>query len=110
MYRLAEIKGKEAHFLEMGAKALDGMNQFIQSYSVFGIFDSNEEEAEGVLGVELLQAFGVYPILESIAEKYGKLPTEIEQQPVGWVIKEYAHNHVKAEVLERNTKKGNNHE
>lgn len=102
LIELAEIKGMEADYLEIGSKALDGINQFTMQYEQFGLYEDQEPSAEEELaGIDRLQAFGVYPILEQLGQKYGKYPKEIEKEPVGWVMLEYAHNFVKDSFIDK---------
>jgi len=91
LYALAQIKGLERNYLEAGCKALDGLNLFIEQWAQFDLdSDKNEPtDLEEMAGIDRLQAFGVYPILESVGAKYGKYPSEIETQPAGWVMQEY---------------------
>lgn len=92
MAKLAEIKGKGANYLEIGCHALDGIFGFMNHYAAFGIFDEVEPQDEEIeAGIERLQLFGVYPIAKTLGKAFGKLPREIEQEPVGWVIKEWVH-------------------
>ena len=91
LYHLAKIKELEKHYLEAGAKALDGMKLFLEQWSMFDLEGDKQgpTDMEELAGIDRLQAFGVYPILETIAAKFGKLPSEIEKEPVGWVMQEY---------------------
>ena len=91
MYHLAKIKGLEKNYLEAGAKALDGMKLFLEQWSIFDLEgdEKGPTDLEELAGINRIQAFGVYPILETIAAKYGRLPSEIEKEPVGWVMQEY---------------------
>lgn len=92
LYHIAKIKGLEANYLEAGSKALDGMKLFLEQWSIFDLeSDSEITDTEEMAGIERIQAFGVYPILESIAAKFGRLPSEIEREPVGWVVQEYTY-------------------
>ena len=99
LYGLAEIKDLQKNYIEAGVKALEGIGRFIDQFAGFGIYDQKEPTAEEeASGVERLQAFGVYSILEQIAAKYGVLPKDIEKEPVGWVMVEYTHSFVKQDV------------
>lgn len=90
LYRIAEIKGQEKNYLEYGVKALDAINTFLDSWGVFDIEEDEEPTAlEEAAGIERVQMFGVYSMLEAIAAKFAKLPTEIEKEPVGWVYQQY---------------------
>lgn len=101
LYDLAEIKGMQDDYLEIGSKILDGINLFTQQYEPFGIYEPKEPTVhEELAGIHKLQAFGAYPILEQIAAKYGKLPEEIEVKPVGWVMLEYVYNFAQSEFTE----------
>lgn len=90
MYRLAQIKGLEATYVEAGAKILDGINSFLQQWGIFDLDEDDEPSAlEEAAGIDRVQRFGVYSLLEAIAEKFGKFPDEIERKPVGWVYTQY---------------------
>lgn len=90
MYTLASIKGLESNFVEAGAKILDGMNRFLEQWGIFNLEEEDEPSAlEEAAGIDRVQMFGVYSLLEQIAEKFGRLPSEIETQPVGWVYQQY---------------------
>lgn len=90
MYRLAEIKRMESTYVEAGAKILDGINSFLQQWGIFDIEEDSEPSAlEEAAGIDRVQRFGVYSLLEAIAEKFGKFPDEIEKKPVGWVYTQY---------------------
>lgn len=92
LYPIAEIKGQEANYIEYGAKALDGINAFLEQYKIFDLDEDEDDEPsalEEAAGINRLQAFGPYALLEAIAAKFGKYPDEIERKPVGWVYTQY---------------------
>jgi len=92
MAMLAEIKDRQSDYLEYGAKALDGIFQLLNHYNEFGLFSEKEpSDIEFSAGIERLQLFGTYAIVAKLAKEFGKLPQEIEQEPAGWVLKEWAH-------------------
>jgi len=102
LIELADLKGHGQDYLEIGSKILDGINAFTRQYEQFGIYEEQEPSVEEELaGIERLQAFGVYPILEQLGQKYGKYPKEIEKEPVGWVMLEYTHNFVKDSFIDK---------
>ncbi len=83
---------KDKDYIEVGAKACDMMFQFMERWAEWGIFDERPlTDKEVHAGIERLQGFGVYAILESIAEKYSKLPKDIEQEPCEWVYLEWTY-------------------
>ena len=101
LYGLAEIKGLQQNYLEAGAKALEGINQFTLQYEPFGIYEEKEPSAlEELAGIDKLQAFGVYPILTQIGAKFGKYPEEIAKKSVGWVMLEYVNNFATEKYVE----------
>lgn len=92
MIKLAEIKELESNYIEAGAKILDAFYSFMEIWEVFDLDQSEDDEpsaTEEAAGIHRLEAFGPYAILESIAKKFGKLPREIENEPVGFVMQEY---------------------
>lgn len=90
----------EKHYIEAGAKAMDALLLFVEQWKSTGLFDgelpSPEEERAGI---KRLQSFGVYNILEQVAEKYGKLPREIEKESCQWVLTEWLFMREKTEFL-----------
>lgn len=101
MAKLAELKDRGDNYLEIGCHALDGIFGFMNHYAAFGIFDEEEpKEEELEAGIERLQLFGVYPITKTLGKAFGKLPREIEKEPVGWVIKEWVHTLEEAKYQE----------
>ena len=92
MAKLAEMKGYQDNYLQIGATALDGILGFMNHYASFGLFDDQEPDIiEIEAGIDRLQLFGVYPIVKELGKSFGRLPREIENEPVGWVIKEWVH-------------------
>ena len=94
LYGLAEIKGLQQNYLEVGSKAMEGINRLMLEYKPFGIYDNDKEPTaiEELAGIDKLQAFGQYPILAQLGAKFGKYPEEIAKKAVGWVMLEYTHN------------------
>lgn len=102
-FQIVEEKHRKADWLEVATKLIDGTHQLMEFYNkAFGLFEAEPAtEAEEEAGVERLHAFESYPIVAAIAERYGRKPAEIEQEPCGWVLKEWAYNLERAEYLER---------
>jgi len=98
---LAEIKGYKENYIEAGLRILEGVGLFVEQYAKLGIFDKVEPSAIEILaGVERLEVFTIYPILKQAAERYGKYPGDIARKPVGWVMKDYAHQVIESKVTE----------
>lgn len=91
LYPLAEIKGLQINYVEAGAKILDGINAFLDQWKIFDLENEDTEPSalEEAAGIDRLNAFGSYSMLEGIAAKFSKYPAEIEKQPVGWVFMQY---------------------
>lgn len=88
------------HYVEIGSKAMDSLLRFVEQWKTTGLFDSGSTSIEEErAGIKRLQVFGVYNILESVAEKYGKLPKEIEKEPCQWVLTEWLFMREKHEFL-----------
>lgn len=94
-----EVKHKDS-YVEIGAKACDMMREYISYWTDRGFFDEVELEPEQEsAGIERVQAFGVYSILETVAAKYGVLPKVIEDEPTHWVLLEWAYTQEKVRYL-----------
>lgn len=90
--RIAQILDFEDAFVEVGAKALDAVEGFMQKFEAFGLFDGEEPTSkERAAGIERLQAFGAYAMTSKIGEKFGILPEEVEKKPTGWVFQEWVY-------------------
>jgi len=77
----------EENYLEVGAKALDEINSVMEQWREWGLFDSSAPTPEEInAGIERIQAFGVYSIVNRLAEHFGKLPEEIEKRTVNAVF------------------------
>ena len=80
---------------EIGLKVYTAIGLFLDHWSNYGIFDEpTEQEADAMeeAGVHIIGSFEAYPIIQKIAERYGKLPMEIERETAGWVYKDYVYN------------------
>jgi len=91
--RINQILGLEQqHYIEIGAKALDGINAVTEQWKEWGIFDSVEPTGDEVAaGIERLQAFGVYGIVNRLAEHFGVLPEVIEKRSVNSVFLDWTY-------------------
>lgn len=93
LYGLAKIY--DLHYdspLEAGMKIYEAYGAIFDAYSVYYAFQGREaNDTEQAAGIDRIQSFGIYPTLSKIAEKYSRLPGEIEQQPAGFVLKEWAY-------------------
>jgi len=77
----------ESKYLEVGAKAMDAINEFTKGWEQWGIFDDSEPSQEEVnAGIERLQAFGVFSMLDRLAVKYGVTPEQVEEWPTNDVF------------------------
>jgi hypothetical protein len=77
----------ESKYLEVGAKAMDAINEFTRGWEQWGIFDDSEPSREEVnAGIERLQAFGVFSMLDRLAVKYGVTPEQVEEWPTNDVF------------------------
>ena len=77
----------ESKYLEVGAKAMDAINEFTNGWDQWGIFDDSEPSQEEVnAGIERLQAFGVFSMLDRLAVKYGVTPEQVEEWPTNDVF------------------------
>ena len=77
----------ESKYLEVGAKAMDAINEFTNGWDQWGIFDDSEPSQEEVnAGIERLQAFGVFSMLDRLAVKYGVTPEHVEEWPTNDVF------------------------
>jgi len=78
---------EESKYLEVGAKAMDAINEFTNGWDQWGIFDDSEPSQEEVnAGIERLQAFGVFSMLDRLAVKYGVTPEQVEEWPTNDVF------------------------
>lgn len=86
------------HYLEVGAKAVDILINYITSW---GDYMKQEEPTDKELaaGIERLQVFGAYSILQDVGKSYGKLPTEIEKEPAAWVLTEWIYTMEKGQYI-----------
>ena len=91
--RITEVLGlPEDSYLEVGAKALDEINKVMEQWGQWGIFEPSEPTPEELnAGIERLQAFGVYGIVNRLAEHFGKLPEEIEKRTVNAVFLDWTY-------------------
>lgn len=91
--RITEVLGLPPEsYLEVGAKALDEINSVMEQWGQWGIFDPSEPTPEELnAGIERLQAFGVYGIINRLAEHFGKLPEEIEKRTVNAVFLDWTY-------------------
>lgn len=91
--RIAQVLDlPEENYLEVGAKALDEINKVMEHWGQWGIFDDVQPTSEEVsAGIERLQAFGVYGIVNRLAEHFGKLPEEIEVRTVNAVFLDWTY-------------------
>jgi len=93
-------KDKAENYVEIGAKALDDLDKYLDYWQERGLFDEYEPDPEErAAGVERVQAFGIYSVLEAVASKYGRLPEDIAKQPAHWVLTEWHYQAVKGEYL-----------
>lgn len=92
-------KLRKYHY-EIGLKVYVSVGLFLEHWSNYGVFDEpseQEQDAAEEAGVHLLQSFGAYSVIQSVAERYGVLPQEVEKYTAGWVYKDYVFNFVKNE-------------
>jgi len=100
--RIAYILNSES--LNDGVRAMIALQKFVEEWKDTSLFDSSEPTPEErAAGIERLQAFGTYGILESVAAKYGKLPREIEEESCVWVLTEWLYQNEKR-TFENNLK------
>ena len=91
--RITQVLGlDQQHYIEVGAKALDSINAVTEQWAEWGIFDSVEPTGDEVAaGIERLQAFGVYGIVNRLAEHFGVLPEVIEKRSVNSVFLDWTY-------------------
>lgn len=98
--RIAEILNSDS--IEVGAKAIDAMAKFVEDWADTSLFSAKEPSPEEkAAGIEELQAFGAYGILQAVAAKYGRLPREIELESCVWVLTEYLYQVIEKKVYYR---------
>lgn len=87
--RITEIlEQPKEHYVEVGAKAFDMIIRYVQGWGDYLEGDKpTEKEIEA--GIERLQVFGTYSILEGYAKKYGKFPREAELENAHAVITDW---------------------
>ena len=94
--RVADILGCSS--INDGVRALAALQQFAQDWADTGLFDAEDATPEEVAaGVQKLQAYGAYGILQAVAKKYSMKPQEVEKESCIWVLTEWTY-----QIAERN--------
>jgi hypothetical protein len=84
--RVAEVM--DCDLLE-AVGCLEELAAFMDGWKDTPLFNNDDKEESA------LTAFGTYGILESVGEKFGKLPREIEEEKAVWIFTEWLHNYYK---------------
>lgn len=91
--RITEVLDLDkSKYLEVGAKAVDMINIFTSEWAQWGIFDESEPSQEELnAGIERLQSFGVFGMIDRLATKYGVTPEEVENWPTQSVFMKWVY-------------------
>jgi len=88
--RVADILGYNT--INEGVRAVAALQQFTQDWADTGLFDTKEPTPEEIAaGVQRLQAYGAYGILQAVAKKYGMKPQDVEKESCVWVLTEWTY-------------------